>query len=69
MARFVVRPQRASGAAPAALAGVLADPEMRIVDQVGARLALVDVPDDALPRLRRLLPGWSIEPEGDVPLQ
>lgn len=39
------------------------DHDVRMLDRASLGLALIEVPDHALPRLRQTLPGWRIQPE------
>lgn len=42
---------------------IKSDPRIRVIDEVDGRLALVEMSEDDLARLGRLLPGWSVEVE------
>lgn len=60
---------RAGGQPPTGdLDTVARDPKVRLVDQTGARLALIDAPADEVARLQALLPGWRIEREREFEL-
>jgi hypothetical protein len=42
---------------------VAVDPDVEMIDRVGCELALAEIPEHAMPRIRDLLPGWVVEPE------
>jgi hypothetical protein len=69
MDRYVLRYGGHHGRAPGSdLERVSKDPAIRIVDRASAGLALVEMTEDLLPRLRTLLPGWAIEKEQEIPM-
>ena len=65
MARCVLRYPARDLAPSGDLDRVACDQDVEVIDRTGTGLALVDVPDHALSRIRRMLPGWVVEPEQD----
>lgn len=63
MARWIVL-HPGTGEAPSEdLDRVARDREIEMIAVPDPGLALVELPDRALPRLHRMLPGWKIHPE------
>lgn len=69
MTRWVVRHPRMDEAPSQDLERAASDPEIEMIAKADRGLALLEVPDEALPRLQKLLPGWQIdrEQEGRLP--
>lgn len=63
MIRCVVRYPNLDQAPAEDLERVVRDRDIEMIDKADRGLALVDVPDGSLSRLRELLPGWRIQPE------
>lgn len=68
MKRYVLR-FRGAGAKPATdVARIRALPMLKVVDDAGGRMMLVEAPDDELGGLLRSMPEWRFSEERMVPL-
>lgn len=63
MARCVLRYPSVSEAPSGDIDRIALDRDVDIVDRAHRGLALIDIPIQALPRIRKLLPGWTVQPE------
>ena len=65
MSRWIVLHPGMEEAPAEDLDRVARDSEIEMIAIPDRGRALVELPDRALPRLRRLLPGWKIHPQRD----
>ena len=67
MRRFVLRSPQTEQATRA-FSRIEAEPRVRVIDRVGDKLALIELPEEDVPRLKSLLSDWFVEPERDIEL-
>ncbi len=68
MKRYILRFRGAGSKPEGDLARICAVPGLKVVDESGGRMMLVEAPEDQLPELKRSLPQWAISEEAMIPL-